>query len=112
MKNIIMLLVLVLGFTVNAQDTKDKNAKHTIEVNGNCEMCKKRIEQAAYSVKGVKSANWDIGSHQMNLIVNEQKTSLEEIEKSIAKAGHDTDNAKATEADYDELHACCMYERE
>ena len=39
-----------------AQEKKSKNKKVEFKVAGNCEMCEKRIEKAAYSVKGVKSA--------------------------------------------------------
>lgn len=111
MKNFIILLVAIIGFSAQAQQKKDKNAKHTIEVNGNCEQCKKRIEKAAYSVSGVKSAVWDIESHKLNLIVNEEKTSVSEVKKAIAKVGHDTEDVKATEEDYTNLHSCCKYER-
>ena len=112
MKNIIVILVFLLGFAANAQEKKDKNAKYSVEVNGNCEMCKKRIEAAAYQTKGVKSANWDVATHQLDLIINEQKSSIGEVEKSVAKTGHDTQHVKATQADYEQLHGCCLYERE
>ena len=111
MKNVIILLVAIIGFSAQAQQKKDKNAKHTVEVNGNCEQCKKRIEKAAYSVSGVKSAVWDIESHKLNLIVNEEKTSVSEVKKAIAKVGHDAEDVKATEEDYTNLHSCCKYER-
>jgi hypothetical protein len=32
-------------------------------------------------------------------------------EKAIAKVGHDTDDVKSTEEDYQNLHGCCQYER-
>lgn len=112
MKNIIIILVAIIGFSAQAQDKKNKNAKHTVEVNGNCEQCKKRIEKAAYSVSGVKSAIWDIESHKLNLIVNEEKTSVSNVKEAIATAGHDVDDVKATEEDYTNLHFCCKYERQ
>jgi hypothetical protein len=34
-----------------------------------------------------------------------------DVKKAIAKAGHDSDEVKATDADYDKLHGCCQYER-
>ena len=74
-------------------------------------MCKKRIEKAAFSVAGVKSAIWDVDSHQLSLILNEEKASLLDVKKAVAKVGHDTDEVKATNEDYDKLHGCCLYER-
>ena len=112
MKNIIIVLLLSLvGFNAQAQEKKDKNAKREITVKGNCEMCKKRIEKAAYSVSGVKSAVWTSESQQLVLILNEQKTAIGQVEKAVANAGHDTQNVKASDEAYSNLHDCCAYER-
>jgi cation transport ATPase len=112
MKNIILIVLLALfGISTQAQDKKNKNLKYTTEVNGNCEQCKKRIEKAAFGVPGVKTATWDISSHQLNVILNEEKSSTQDLNKAIAKVGHDTKEVKATNADYDNLHSCCKYER-
>lgn len=113
MKNVIIVVLTVFfGISVHAQDkNKNKNAKYTFEVNGNCDQCKKRIEKAAYAVPGVKMAVWDIETHQLNVILNEEKTSVTEVKKAIAKVGHDTDEFKAADVDYTNLHHCCQYER-
>ena len=111
MKNILIIMLVLIGFTVSAQDKKNKNAKYTVAVNGNCEQCKKRIEKAAYAVPGVKSAVWDVENHQLSVILNEEKTSVTDLKKAVAKAGHDTEDLKATSEDYDKLHSCCKYER-
>ncbi len=105
------MMLLLVTFSTHAQEKKNKNAKYNIDVNGNCEMCKKRIEKAAYSVKGVKSAEWHIDDHTLHLIMNEEKSSLLDVKKAIAKVGHDTDEVKATDEEYGKLHGCCMYER-
>lgn len=106
-----VLLMTIVGFSAQGQEKKNKNAKYTTEVNGNCEQCQKRIQKAAYSVPGVKSASWSIETHQLTLIVNEEKCSLSDVKKAIAKVGHDADDVKATKEDYDNLHFCCQYER-
>ena len=112
MKNILIgMMLLFVTLSAQAQDSKNKNAKYTIEVNGNCEMCKKRIEKAAFSVKGVKSADWHIDDHMLHLILNEEKASVSDVKKAIAKVGHDADEVKATDEDYSKLHGCCIYER-
>ena len=112
MKNIILVVVVALfAFAAQAQEKKNKNARYKTEVNGNCEQCQKRIQKAAYSVPGVKSATWSVETHELDVILNEEKTSLAEVKKAIAKAGHDTDAVKASNEDYDNLHSCCKYER-
>ena len=90
-------------------ETKSKNKKESIAVSGNCEMCKARIEKASLKTKGVKYAFWNVASKQLNLIYNEQKVSLEEIEQSILSAGHDSGSLKTSESAYKKLHVCCQY---
>jgi mercuric ion binding protein len=119
-KNIIIAVVVTfVGFSAQAQDTsksklvkQNKNAKYVTEVNGNCEQCQKRIQKAAYAVDGVKSAIWNIETHQLSLILNEEKCSVLDVKKAIAKVGHDTDAVKSTNEDYEKLHSCCLYERQ
>lgn len=112
MKNIVLgMMLLLVAFSIQAQEVKNKNAKYTFEVNGNCEQCQKRIQKAAFSVAGVKSAVWDIESHELTVIINEEKCSVLDVKKAIAKAGHDTDDVKASADVYDKLPGCCQYER-
>lgn len=110
MKNLVYVLLLFVAFSAQAQQ-KNKNAKADVEVNGNCEDCKKRIEKAAYSVPGVKSAVWHIDDQVLHLILNETKCSVADVEKAVAQAGHDTKNVKAADETYNNLHHCCKYER-
>ena len=88
MKKLILVTVFILGgFSIQAQEKLNKNAKYEIEVNGNCEMCQSRIQKAAFSVPGVKSANWSAETHKMNLILNEEKANILDVKKAVAKAG-------------------------
>ena len=110
MKNLFLGIMLLVA-TLSAQAQTNKNAKYTIEVNGNCEQCQKRIQKAAFSVAGVKTAVWSIETHKLDLTLNEEKTTIVAVKKAIAKVGHDTDEVKATDAVYEKLHHCCLYER-
>jgi len=107
MKKLVLLgLFLFIGVTLTAQN---KNAKAIIEVNGVCLMCKDRIEKACIKTKGVKFAVWDVNSHELSLIFNEQKTDLTVIQESIAAVGHDTQKIIATDEAYASVHPCCRY---
>jgi len=109
MKRIILIFTLVLPSITFAQN---KNAKASIEVDGICEMCKERIEKAAIRTKGVKSAVWNIDTHELKLIYDERKTDVKVISKSLASVGHDTKEIKATEEQYQSVHPCCKYRDE
>ncbi|MFL9843829.1 heavy-metal-associated domain-containing protein [Flavobacterium rhizosphaerae] len=112
MKKIVFLVLIMLaGLNVQAQQKKDKNAKYDIEVKGNCEQCKKRIEKAAFNVKGVKMATWNEDEQLLHLTVDENKCSAEDVRNAVAKSGHDTDKAKAVKEDYNKLPMCCQYKR-
>ena len=106
MKKLLTLTVMLLTVIAFAQD---KNARKTIEVDGVCMMCKARIEKAAIRTKGVKSATWDVDTHELRLIYDARKTNLDSISKKIVAAGHDTKTLKATEEAYNSVHPCCRY---
>ena len=108
---IVVLVVSLFSLSGFAQEKKSKNKKVELKVAGNCEMCEKRIEKAAFSVKGVKSADWHIDHKDIHLIIDENKCSVEDVAKAIANMGHDTELIKAKDEDYNKLHACCNYER-
>ncbi len=88
---------------------QNKNAKASMEVDGVCMMCKERIEKAAIRTKGVKSAVWNVDTHELKLIYDERKTDLKTISKKIAEVGHDTKEIKATDEAYNSVHPCCRY---
>lgn len=106
MKQIILIFTILLTTATFAQN---KNAKASIEVDGVCGMCKERIEKAAIRTKGVKSAVWNVDTHELKLIFDERKTDLKIIAQKVADVGHDTKEIKATDKAYNSVHACCRY---
>lgn len=106
------LLVMFTMFITVASFSQNKNAKASIEVDGVCLMCKDRIEKACIKTKGVKSAVWNVETHELKLIFDERKTNLETINTNIAAVGHDTKEIKATDAAYASVHPCCKYRDE
>lgn len=102
---------LLMASNTYAQKKSSKNQQEKFVVLGNCEMCKKRIEKAALTVKGVKMAQWDIPSNILQVVYNAQKIEADQIHVAIAQAGHDTRLHKASDAIYAELPLCCLYER-
>lgn len=107
MRTILLLVIsLIISNTAFAQDKTIKTA--TITVKGNCEECKKRIENAA-DIKGVKVASWDEDKQAITVTYKSDKVTLEQIEKAIAASGHDVANLKGNDANYKKLPECCKY---
>lgn len=110
----ILSIIVFLGSTLesNAQGKVEINKKtvvsDTLMVRGVCGSCETRIENAAL-IKGVKKAEWDKYKQQLIVFYKPAKVSLDEIEKEVAKAGHDTPNHKASDEVYNQLPACCAY---
>ena len=96
-----------MGHDMQSVSAKGEHAM--LKVQGLCEMCKDRIEKSAKSVKGVSSASWDLNTKLLHLDFDPAITSVDQIEKAVAKAGHDTENYKTDQATYDALPACCKY---
>ena len=82
----------------------------SIKVWGNCMMCKQRIEQAA-AAHGVASVLWNVKSKSLTISYNPKKIKLDDIQKNISAAGHDTQKFVANETAYNNLPECCRFER-
>ena len=111
MKYLILIFLLFPVFSF-AQESSSKSTKAQFVVLGECEMCKDRIQRATYKIKGVKYSSWSIPQNKLSIIYNSNKVSLNEIKKKIAEAGHDSEDFKATDEAYANLHSCCKYDRE
>ena len=102
-------IILIFSFFFSIHSFAQSDIKtDSFKVDGNCGMCKKRIEEAAY-VKGVKRAEWNKDTHQLTIIYKASKTNIDAVAKSIAKAGHSSEKIEATEKDYNNLPECCHY---
>jgi periplasmic mercuric ion binding protein len=104
--NIIYIILFLFGSLTTFGQSKTTTA--TIKVFGNCEMCKKRIE-TALDQPGIKMANWDTKSKNLEVVFNSRKISEQKIHDLVAAAGHDTERVKAKNEVYAELPFCCLY---
>lgn len=109
MKTIILLILsLIFSIKIQAQSTIKTS---TVSVKGNCGECKERIENAA-DIKGVKNDVWNEDTKILTVTYDTKKVTLEQIEKAIAKAGHETVGQKSNEKAYNALPSCCKYKTE
>ncbi len=111
MKTLSFCAVLLFSIFSSSTITAQKAVtKESIKVWGNCGMCKKTIEKSAKSA-GATTANWDEETHVLNVAYSPAKTSNQKIQQSIASSGYDTQDLKADNKAYDNLHGCCKYDR-
>ncbi|MFA6871485.1 MAG: efflux RND transporter periplasmic adaptor subunit [Bacteroidaceae bacterium] len=93
-------------------EEKKETTKHAmLLVQGQCGMCKNRIEQAALAVRGVQTAVWDLDSKMLHLSIDSSQTTVAVISKAIAAVGHDTETDIAPSSVYQALPACCLYRK-
>ncbi len=79
-----------------------------MHVSGICGMCKLRIEKIAMRSRNVKYASWDVSTQELTL-KHKEEIDLHKIMERLAKAGHDTEEIKASDKAYANLHECCKY---
>lgn len=102
-----MMIMGISAFSLFAADGKTQKFK----VAGNCGMCEARIEKAAKSVDGVTAADWNKETKMIEVSFDAADTDLDKVHEAIAKVGHDTEKARADDETYENLPACCKYER-
>jgi periplasmic mercuric ion binding protein len=110
MKRLIIFTSIIFSTLTVVAEQKDL-ATETHKVQGNCGMCEKRIENAAY-IKGVKSADWNKETQELTIVYKPSKTTSKDILGAVAKAGHSSETVEVAEKDYNSLPKCCQYKTE
>lgn len=108
MKSIKLFFASLMMFAFTQVMAQEKT--ESIQVNGECGMCKKKIETAAKSA-GASYAAWSSDSKVLSVKYDATASNKTKIEQAVAKAGYDTENVKATDEAYNKLDGCCKYER-
>lgn len=111
-----MMIAFITTQSVNGQSDKTQRSigikTQTIKVSGTCSMDKRRIETAAYTVDGVKSAVWDEYTELLTLKYSVfKKDAAVDAQKKIAAVGNDTERYRADDGTYQALPDCCHYQR-
>ena len=100
-----ILVLLFSGFCFAQKTTTE-----TLNVSGECGMCKKKIEKAAKEA-GATYAVWSTNTKVLTIRYNSLSTNSAKIQQKIADAGYDTPKFKATDEAYNKLDGCCQYDR-
>ena len=104
-KTLFVFASILFASTVYAHEKTD-----SVKVYGNCEMCKNRIEKAA-KIEGISKAEWNVETKFLTLVYDTHKVKLDDVQRKIADAGHDTEKFSADSSVYNDLPECCKYER-
>jgi len=114
MKTLLLFFGLIMASSLFAQEAsiivKGKTTEATFWVNGNCNMCKKRIE-SALELTGIKTSEYDFKTNMLFVAFRNDKYELKDIHNLVANAGHDTFLVSAPDSVYKKLHHCCLYPR-
>lgn len=108
MKKSLLVLFTAIIFTAC---NKHNDTEKTLAVFGNCEQCKARIEKAG-KIDGVSEINWNVDSKLLTVKLDTTVTGTDAILKAIAAVGHDNELYHGNDYAYQNLPACCHYERQ
>jgi copper chaperone CopZ len=106
-----LVLTTVIIALMSFSNVFGQTESESFWVAGNCEMCEERIEDAAKSVKGVNSADWNKETQMLAVSYNSELVKISKVHSAVADAGHDTKLNKADDETYNKLADCCKYER-
>ena len=88
----LLLLLLILVATINAQTVINKIDKKSDEITFNvsmhCQGCKERIEKYIPMEKGVKDLKVDLEKKEVTIVYNPQKTTVEKLKKAVETLGY------------------------
>ena len=111
---ILVIAVTVLG-TLHSQAQNQASAKKgnltevmVINTSAQCDMCRMKIEGKLNESKGVRMATLDIKTKKLTVKYNPEKTSPEEIKKTVSALGYDADEVKANTEAHKNLPECCQ----
>jgi copper chaperone CopZ len=101
MKNILIACLILVSTSVVA-----KTITKQIVVEGNCEMCKDRIEKAL-DIPGISFAEWNQETKMLTVRFNNKKISENEIHTLISNTGYATNKVAANTVAQSKLDSCC-----
>ncbi len=103
-KHLLSTILIFASIAVMGQ----RKVETTFIVDGECEMCKDRIE-GALDTKGIIFSEWDVEKKQLFVVYRPKMIAIEDIHKRINAVGHDTEHSLAPDSVYETIHHCCRY---
>lgn len=105
----ILQCILLIFASCSVQKNTITYTQTSFIVQGNCDMCKNRIENTVLSLAGVKKATWDVNTKMLEISYDPSKMTEDKIHLELSRIGYDTSKKRADDAVYQKLHSCCKY---
>ena len=96
-KSFLLIVALIFSFfIVNPAFAQNaRRTKATVKTSAECKFCKENIEESLRKVKGIRRVNVDFVKHEVYVIYNSKKITIEQIRKELNDIGYDADGQKA-----------------
>lgn len=108
MRNLMMLILLIPAFTVQAQT---KNTERVdIRTSAVCDMCVVTIEGELIYEKGVKKVDLDLVTNLIHVDFDPRKTDPDAIRKAVTALGYYADDLPGDPKAFAALPDCCQKE--
>lgn len=107
----VLMFTLLGAYNTHAQKSAKSNPVTETAVlmtSAQCDMCKARIEGKLGEAKGVRMVSLDIRSKKLTVKYNPEKTTVDEIRKTVTALGYDADDTKGDAEAHKNLPACCQ----
>ncbi len=88
-----LLFFVVSSFAASAGNPR--RVKATIKTSAECIYCKENLEESLKKVKGIRKVNCDYVKHEVYVVYNSKKITIEEIRTKMNEMGYDADDQKA-----------------
>ena len=108
MRTILLLLSLLIGPLVNAQD----HTPVTLDIHTNavCDMCKKTLEGELIYEKGVKAVHLDLTANVIHVDYDPKRTDPDKLRTAVTKLGYMADGQQPDLKARKALPECCQKE--
>lgn len=95
-------------FIINLISCAPSPLEASFYVEGNCEECKKIIEQKVQTASGVIEAEWNYRTSFLSITYSPHKINTEEVQRILASTGFTTQYYPPSDSARRLLPACCQ----
>lgn len=96
-KSFLLLFFFVFSLFIAKPALADnpRRVKVTIKTSAECKFCKENIESYLKKIKGIRRVKCDYVKHEVYVMYNSKKITIEQIRKEMNDIGYDADGQKA-----------------